>query len=140
MSDTSITREGGCLCGRVRFSAEGEPLAKVWCHCPSCRRATGAPVVAWAMYPMQQVRFTAESLNRFESSAGAVRSFCMQCGTSLAYEGELIPGLIDLTIASFDEPLALAPDIHIWHSHRLSWQSVEDGAVTFEELPGPPPG
>lgn len=140
MGDTSTIREGGCLCGRVRFTASGEPLAKAWCHCPSCRRAAGAPVVAWAMYPMEQVRFTAESLSRFESSPGAVRGFCTNCGTSLSYEGEVIPGLIDLTIASFDEPAALAPDIHIWHRHRLPWQIVEDGAVIFDELPEAPPG
>jgi len=154
MGDSSTIREGGCLCGRVRFTASGEPVAKAHCHCPSCRRATGAAVVAWAMYPQGQVRFnaqapssgaqalrsSAQALSHYESSPGAVRGFCTNCGTSLCFEGELIDGLIDLTIASFDDPTGLAPDIHIWHRHRLPWVAVEDGATIFEELPAAPPG
>lgn len=135
MGDTSTSREGGCLCGRVRFTADGDPVLKAWCHCPSCRRAAGASVVAWATYPMEGVRFTTESLSRYESSPGAIRGFCTNCGTSLSYEGEVMPGLIDLTIASFDEPATLAPDIHIWNRYRLPWQALENGAVAFEELP-----
>jgi hypothetical protein len=140
MGNTSMIREGGCLCGRVRFKAGGEPVTKAICHCPSCRRASGAPAVAWAMYPMDQVRFSAGSLDRYESSPGAVRGFCGHCGTTLSFEGELIEGLIDVTIASFDDPVELAPDIHVWHRHRLPWVAVEDGAVTFDELPQEAPG
>lgn len=135
MTETSTTREGGCLCGRVRFSAEGEPRGKAWCHCPSCRRASGAPVVAWATYAMERVRFTAESLGRYESSPGVVRGFCTHCGTPVSYEGDMIPGFIDLTIASFDDPASLAPDMHIFNRYRLPWQPVESGAVVFDELP-----
>lgn len=97
-------------------------------------------MVAWATYPMAQVRFSAESLGRFESSPGAVRGFCSYCGTSLSYEGSLIPGLIDLAIAAFDDPEPLAPDCHIWCHYRLPWQPLEPGAVTFDELPDEPLG
>ncbi|WP_456237657.1 GFA family protein, partial [Geminicoccus flavidas] len=40
--------EGGCLCGAVRYAIELEEddLAD-YCHCRECRRASGAPVVAW---------------------------------------------------------------------------------------------
>jgi hypothetical protein len=140
MSDQQRVREGGCLCGRVRFAATGEPVAKVYCHCPSCRRAAGAPMVAWAMFPMQQVQFSAQDLDRYESSPGAVRGFCNRCGTTLSFEGELIPGLMDLTIAAFDEPGDLTPEIHVWGSHRLPWVTLEADAVVFDELPPAPPG
>jgi hypothetical protein len=133
MSEPTFPREGGCLCGRVRFTAGGDPLKKCWCHCPSCRRAAGAPVVAWATYPIHQVRFTAESLNRFESSPGAVRGFCTHCGTTLSYEAGALPDSIDLAIAAFDDPDDLAPDHHIWCRYRLPWQPLEPGAVAFDE-------
>ena len=39
---------GGCLCGRVRYTAEGPALFGVLCHCRDCQRASGTghvPVV-----------------------------------------------------------------------------------------------
>jgi hypothetical protein len=41
-------REGRCLCGAVRFTADGPPKWTGYCHCQSCRRHTGAPVSAYA--------------------------------------------------------------------------------------------
>ena len=44
MKDDKIT--GGCACGAVRYEATGRPSNTMVCHCRTCRRVTGAPVVA----------------------------------------------------------------------------------------------
>ncbi|MBT5434558.1 MAG: hypothetical protein HOI34_13175 [Rhodospirillaceae bacterium] len=41
---------GGCMCGAVRYAVDGAPMSSIFCHCMSCRRHTGAPVVALAGY------------------------------------------------------------------------------------------
>src|SRR5262249_8230713 len=41
---------GGCLCGAVRYEIRGKPREVSHCHCATCRRAAGAPVVTWATY------------------------------------------------------------------------------------------
>src|SRR5262249_53077551 len=41
---------GGCFCGAVRYEARGRPREVSHCHCPSCRRCAGAPVVTWATW------------------------------------------------------------------------------------------
>ena len=39
--------EGGCLCGRTRWRAEGPVLHRVHCHCSLCRKGSGAVEVPW---------------------------------------------------------------------------------------------
>jgi hypothetical protein len=34
--------EGGCLCGRVRYSAEAEPTFAGVCHCTDCQKFSGS--------------------------------------------------------------------------------------------------
>ena len=43
--------EGGCLCGAVRYRAQGEPRAALHCHCADCRRASGVAFLSWAAFP-----------------------------------------------------------------------------------------
>ena len=33
---------GGCLCGKVRYSAEAEPIFAGVCHCRNCQKESGS--------------------------------------------------------------------------------------------------
>jgi len=66
--------DGGCLCGALRFTAEGAPKWTSYCHCASCRRHTGAPVSAYAGFEREKVRFTQGALARFSSSGMIAKS------------------------------------------------------------------
>ena len=45
MSRIGCVLKGGCLCGAVRYQAEGEPLYAGFCYCEDCRRASGAGAI-----------------------------------------------------------------------------------------------
>jgi hypothetical protein len=128
-------RTGGCLCSAVWYMTEGEPVMRAFCHCPSCRLATGAPVVAWALFPQDAFRITRGELAVYESSPGVRRGFCGRCGTTLSFEADYVPGLIDVTIATFGDPAGLVPQMHVWHRHRLGWVVLADDLPRHEELP-----
>ncbi len=101
--------EGGCRCGAVRYTAEGEPDHNALCHCEQCRRSSGAPMVGWALFARDSVTITGTPTS-YTSSGDVARQFCGTCGTGLFYLSETIfPGKIDIQTGSFDDPDALAP-------------------------------
>lgn len=52
---------GGCLCGNVRFVAEGEPYRVGLCHCLDCRKHHGALFHASAVFPQDAVSHEGET-------------------------------------------------------------------------------
>ncbi len=118
---------GGCLCGAVRYEAVGEPIYVPYCHCESCRKATGAPVVMYLVLHPEQVRFTKGERKTYESSPGVHRAFCSDCGTPLTWEG-IWAGrtVIELHVGTLDRPDGFVPDRHAFHGERISWFDVAD--------------
>lgn len=118
---TGDANQGGCLCGAVRFVAEGPPKWTGYCHCRSCRKHTGAPVSAYAGFDADRVRFIKGSLGRFASSPGVQRGFCAACGSTLTYEGERWPTEIHVHVGAFDDPGPFAPQDHAFADERVPW-------------------
>lgn len=127
--------EGGCQCGSVRYRIAGSPLVAALCHCTMCRRASAAPVVAWAMFNEEQVTFVKEQPARYQSSPEATRGFCARCGTQISFVADYIPGLVDITIGSLDNPNAIAPTFHYWYSKHLEWVHFGDQLPKHPEFP-----
>lgn len=126
--------EGGCLCGAVRYRIMGPASNPCFCHCASCRRATGATMVPWATFALESVRIVRGRLSEFRSSAEVSRGFCAHCGTSLTYRHEGRAGEIDVTLSTLDDPTLLPPRMHVWVKDRLPWVVIGD------ELPQLPAG
>lgn len=126
---------GGCQCGGVRYHIEGESIMAAVCHCSMCRRAHAAPAVAWAMFQDEQVTFTKNALKQFNSSSEARRGFCETCGTQISFTADFLPGLIDISTASLDDPEAIPPVMHYWHSKHLRWAEFADDLPRHPELP-----
>jgi hypothetical protein len=125
-------REGGCLCGGVRYRVAGEARTSAICHCVSCRRASGAQSVAWVVFPSEAFSFVSGDPGEYRSSAGVSRTFCGRCGTSLTYQHDENADSIDVTTASLDLPDELPPTRHVWLEDKVSWESVDDGLPRFE--------
>jgi hypothetical protein len=125
---------GGCLCGAVRYVAEGEPFYETICHCSMCRRAAGAPMVAWFTVERGAFRFVAGRPARFASSDRAERSFCGRCGTPLTFESRDLPAEVDVTIASLDDPEAVPPRDHTRTATQLGWVKLADGLPRHTDL------
>ncbi|HEV7266905.1 MAG TPA: GFA family protein [Falsiroseomonas sp.] len=125
---------GGCLCGAVRYEADGTPFHETVCHCSMCRRASGAPMVGWFTVRRQGLRFVGGAPARYASSARAERSFCQRCGTPLTFESRDFPDEVDVTIASLDNPEAVRPRDHTRTGTQLGWVKLADGLTRYTDL------
>ena len=129
----SVSMMGGCLCGAVELRVVGESGHISYCHCGDCRKATGAPASIFAAYPTDRVTLECGVPGSYESSSGVRRSFCRECGTSLSYEDERLPGEVYLHTGIFDDPELFRPELHGWDSRRLRWLHISDDLPRFEE-------
>jgi hypothetical protein len=75
---------GGCLCGQLRYEAEGEPLYAGLCYCVDCQKSSGSGFVPFMGFASSAVRFSGAT-RKFTSKAArggdAVRNFCPVCGS-----------------------------------------------------------
>ncbi|HKC49623.1 MAG TPA: GFA family protein [Myxococcota bacterium] len=125
--------EGGCLCGAVRYRATGAAGNATLCHCQTCRRASGAPTVAWVTFAARAFGFTRGDPLRYRSSPLVLRTFCGRCGTPLSYARDDEPESIDVTTISLDRAAELAPRDHTWTRHALPWMRGLDALPHFPE-------
>jgi hypothetical protein len=119
--------QGGCSCGAVRYEAQATPFHMTLCHCADCRRAAGAPAVAWFSVRADAVRWSGTAPVRHRSSAAVERSFCGRCSTQLSYRNDAYPDEIDLTTCSLDDPDTLPPHDHTFAARQLRWLHQADG-------------
>ncbi|MAC08157.1 MAG: aldehyde-activating protein [SAR116 cluster bacterium] len=75
---------GGCLCGKVRFSAAPAARDMGVCHCSMCRRWSGGAFMAVDCGDTVEFAEGAEP-GVYVSSDYGERVFCAQCGSSLMW-------------------------------------------------------
>ncbi|KKX30275.1 GFA family protein [Rhizobium sp. LC145] len=104
---------GGCLCGNVRFAAEGRPYRVGICHCLDCRKHHGALFHASAIFPEDAVTIEGETRDY------AGRHFCPRCGSTVfARSGG---DEIEMNLGSLDAPNQFTPTYELWTVRRETW-------------------
>ena len=124
---------GGCACGAVRFRAHGAPKRVGLCHCMTCRKAHAAAFNPFVVFDRERVEITGQ-LRTWSSSPGYHRRFCGVCGSHVVGENG---GEVELSVGSFDEWGALAPDYESWTIRREPWLAAL-GIPQFEHERTPP--
>ena len=119
---------GGCACGRLRFEADVASHDAYLCHCRMCQRASGNVSLAMVGIEQAAVRWTTEP-DWYRSSPIAQRPYCATCGTSLGFRYDRDKTKMDLTVASFDDPLRFRPTSH------FGAESIHEAWLDTSSLP-----
>ncbi len=130
---------GGCLCGAVRYEAEGAPIYTGHCYCVDCRKASGSGFIPFMGFASSAVRFSGQT-RQFRSIAArggeAVRNSCPICG-GLVFGGEV--GTHEwhtIYAGSLDDPTLFRPQMAIFTRGRPEWAVIPDGLTVFDGAPG----
>jgi hypothetical protein len=117
---------GGCMCGKVRYSAAIENDEAYLCHCRMCQRSSGNVSLAMKNLPKAAVAWEREP-DYYQSSPIARRGFCSACGTSLTFEYLEDTDKMDLIVGTFDDPSRFRPTSHFGAEsmHRV-WIDTTD--------------
>lgn len=127
---------GGCMCGAVRYGLNSAPFDCGWCHCRTCQLNSGAPAMVFASvktgdWVLSQGK---DQLRRIRSSSFAERLFCGACGTPLAIDYDIQPETFDFSLATLDDPGAVAPQFHIFWSSKLAWFDPGDSLPRYDRF------
>lgn len=125
------TIRGGCHCGAIRYALSAEPTGSMICHCATCRRISGALVVAWISVDSESFAITKGKPKHYASSRGVSRQFCSACGAQLTYARDDDASFLDVATTTLDDPNAFPPTHHSWLSHDLDWVKFGDGLPSF---------
>ena len=131
---------GSCLCGDVRIEINGKVSGGSHCHCSMCRKSHGAAFGTYALVNAADFRIVsgAERVTRYASSSGVSRTFCSRCGSTLQWQIETKPDIVEIALGVLDDDPGVRPSRHIFVGSKAPWHEITDSLpqhVTWPEGP-----
>jgi hypothetical protein len=138
MSDPTHSKEGGCLCGAVRYRIDGPILMTAVCHCTHCQRQSGSVLsfnvmVDEAHYHQQGSTKVYE--DRGDSGKPVWRHFCGDCGSPILSRLGVRPGLLAVKGGTLDSLEGLKPAARLYCRHAPGWLDELGAVEGFAENP-----
>lgn len=114
-----------CSCGTIELTVSGEPAARAYCHCATCRDFYGLPVLAataWNPAALQVTQGQTRLGEYRHPTRQMRRHFCQDCGDTLYGVNRLGMAVIRnaLLARAFggNVPDALRPAFHLFYADR----------------------
>jgi hypothetical protein len=130
---------GGCLCGKVRYSADTDPILTAVCHCHDCQKASGSAFTIIIAVPRNTLNLQGD-LKSYEHKGDSgmlnYRRFCPSCGTRVVDEADMAPGMQMLQVGTLDDPSWVKPTMEIYCDSAQAWVSLGGEWQRFPKMPG----
>ena len=131
--------EGGCLCGAVRYVADGPVLGSAACHCRDCQYVSGGAPAYVFVVPRSSLKITRGQTKVYwsEADSGARRGrhFCGDCGTPLFAENVSYPDVLTVKAGTLDDPSKFKITGHFWAGSAPAWHCFTTGVPKLEKGP-----
>ncbi|HTQ35200.1 MAG TPA: GFA family protein [Stellaceae bacterium] len=132
--------EGGCLCGKVRYSGEAEPIFMGVCHCTNCQKSTGTAFNAVVAVPKPAVSLSGAVSTyegRGDTGNATYKYFCPECGSPVGEEAAIMADVLMIPVGTLDDPGAVTPAMQIYCDSAQPWALLGEGVQRFPKMPMP---
>ena len=134
--------EGGCLCGKVRYSADAEPIFVGVCHCKNCQKQAGTAfsVIFGIPKPALSLQGTLKTFDdRGDSGNPVYRRFCPECGSPILSETvtAVASNLAIIKAGTLDDASWLKPTLEIYCDSAQPWVELGGDRRRFPKMPPP---
>ena len=129
---------GGSLCGKVRYSANVEPMFTGVCHCRDCQKFGGSAFAVVVAVPKDalSVKGDLRSFSKPGDSGQPIeRRFCPECGSTICDEAAVMPGVVMIAAGSLDDASWLKPAMQIYCDSAQPWVQLGGGLQSFPKMP-----
>jgi hypothetical protein len=129
---------GGCLCGKVRYSASGDPAFVGVCHCADCQKFTGSAFAAVVGVPKAALTVQGELATYTETGdtgKSTYRRFCPQCGSSVMDEADALPDIVMVGVGTLNDASWVKPGMQIYCDSAQPWVHLGGNIQSFPKMP-----
>lgn len=130
---------GGCLCGKVRYSANAEPVFVGVCHCKDCQRFSGSAFAVVVGIPETAV-LVQGTLGMYrkagDTGKSVERRFCPECGSSIVEATASMPGIAMINSGTLDDVSWVKPAMQIFCDSAQEWVQLGGEMQRFPKMPG----
>jgi hypothetical protein len=126
-SAAPLERIATCSCGQLRIVCEGEPIRVSICHCYACQKRSGSVFAAQARWPNERVTPSgrAKEWVRVGDEGGkATFRFCPECGSTVYYELDGMPGVTAVAVGAFADATFPGPIYSVYEARKHGWVVV----------------
>jgi len=126
---SDLVREAACACQQVIVRTSGEPVRISVCHCLDCQRRTGSAFGAQARFALEAVEVVGETrqYTRLADSGNRVTfRFCPNCGSTVCYQLEAVPGVVAVPLGAFADPAFPGPKVSVYEARKHAWVGLAD--------------
>lgn len=128
-------RRASCSCGKLSVQVRGEPVRISVCHCLACQQRTGSAFGVQARFPEDAVAIAGESrefARTGDEGTTARFHFCPDCGATVFWRMDAIPGFVAVPVGAFADPAFPAPNVSVYDSRQHPWVRLAGDIDTFE--------
>lgn len=130
---------GGCLCGALRFEADGPIRMRGLCLCSTCQKVSGGAGNLFIGLQADGFRYSCGQPRLFQCAKtgdAPTREFCAECGVHIAARSPKAPGGIIVKVGALDDPAVFeGPTLVVWTEEKHAFHSVPEGVAAFARMP-----